>query len=266
MYSILFSVLCVSFLCQQANAEVARVTIKSCSGWQLNRYPSLKQVLHEIGKGTYQNINVEYVGGLAPVAVLYSADGNELEQVPLSDLRFDQLKGLLKEHNFVLQKKESPPPKLKLETTLGGVRYEFFEGTLPYQEAEAFAAARQHEGHTGRLLTLRCKNLEDQLGKWLLHQHGTAYVWLGLTDTDAESTFTWSMERDLVTYTNWIQGEPNNANDEDCVMWHTQVGWNDSPCTDEAQIVVEYGPAHSLECDSTLSDVSQHHVPDPVDL
>jgi len=165
------------------------------------------------------------------------------------------------------KKKVSPPPKLQLETTVGGVHYQFFgAGTLPYQEAHAFAQAQKHEGRTGRLVTLRCKNLEDQLSHWLLHQHGATSVWLGLGDGETESTFTWTEEGDPVTYSHWIEGEPNNANDEDCVIWHNERGWNDAACTADSQILVEFGPAHSTECDASLSDLSQHNAPDPVDL
>jgi hypothetical protein len=70
----------------------------------LNRYPSLKQIIQDIGRGIYENINIEYVPGAPPgflhlslnsflstihllltliAAYLYGEDGEFVRELPL---------------------------------------------------------------------------------------------------------------------------------------------------------------------------------------
>ncbi|XP_063953416.1 macrophage mannose receptor 1-like isoform X1 [Lytechinus pictus] len=57
--------------------------------------------------------------------------------------------------------------------------------------------------------------------------------WIGLHDRSVETGFEWS-DRTPVDYTNWWEGEPNNAGNlgEDCVeMFGNHRNWNDKECS-----------------------------------
>jgi hypothetical protein len=60
---------------------------------------------------------------------------------------------------------------------------------------------------------------------------GPTSWWIGLNDLEVEGTFVWP-DGSPATYTNWNDGEPNNANGiEHCVeLSSTTGGWNDIPC------------------------------------
>lgn len=62
---------------------------------------------------------------------------------------------------------------------------------------------------------------------------GTSDVWLGLSDSAAETVFKW-VDNTGLAFSNFATGEPNNANgvfEEDCVMYSgTRGGWDDRPC------------------------------------
>uniref|UniRef100_A0A8C4SLW9 C-type lectin domain-containing protein n=1 Tax=Erpetoichthys calabaricus TaxID=27687 RepID=A0A8C4SLW9_ERPCA len=61
----------------------------------------------------------------------------------------------------------------------------------------------------------------------------TSDVWTGLNDLEISNYFTWSSS-DIVRFTYWDSGEPNNHNGENCVeMGITANGssyWNDLNC------------------------------------
>lgn len=66
---------------------------------------------------------------------------------------------------------------------------------------------------------------------YLISEFGLSRFWIGLNDVALEGTFDWS-NGDLVTYTNWSGGEPNNAggNEDYTVMnWTAGGTWNDCP-------------------------------------
>ena len=58
-------------------------------------------------------------------------------------------------------------------------------------------------------------------------------VWLDATDSETEGTFKWMATNEVMTYTNWRSGEPNNAHGgEDCVHFYINYNgeWNDANC------------------------------------
>ena len=52
--------------------------------------------------------------------------------------------------------------------------------------------------------------------------------WIGFTDEAVEGQWRW-VTGELVTYTNWNGGEPNNANNEDYAQFVNGGRWNDLP-------------------------------------
>ena len=51
-------------------------------------------------------------------------------------------------------------------------------------------------------------------------------LYIGFNDEDVEGTFVW-VNGEPVTYTNWNDGEPNNAGGEDYAELYSNGGWND---------------------------------------
>ena len=57
--------------------------------------------------------------------------------------------------------------------------------------------------------------------------------WIAGSDIAQEGTFTWTSSKFSFEYTNWIPGDPNNANaGEDCVLtnWLGDGKWADGDC------------------------------------
>jgi len=223
----------------------------------LNRYPSLKKVIQEIESKRYPNIEIIWVPGMAPTALLYGESGEEVGSVPLQDMGFSELKTLLEKHGFKLEKPKLPPPVFKAEKTIGGKHYRFYsDGQLLYKEAVAFAEGVEHNGEKGRLLTISCKAEDEELVNWITQQVRETTVWLGLNDEDREGTWVWS-NGDEMSYSHWSVGEPNNVGDEDCVTWSNKKGWNDVNCEETpATLIIEFGPQKSALCESVLLDVN----------
>ena len=53
--------------------------------------------------------------------------------------------------------------------------------------------------------------------------------WIGYNDIDTEGTFVWD-DGSTSTFTNWVNGEPNQSGDEDCVHTRSNLQWNDANC------------------------------------
>ncbi|XP_041032992.1 C-type lectin domain family 4 member E-like [Carcharodon carcharias] len=55
--------------------------------------------------------------------------------------------------------------------------------------------------------------------------------WIGLNDTTSEGDWCWADGTDYSSNLKfWRTGEPNNQNDEDCVVMEDTGEWNDEPC------------------------------------
>ena len=56
------------------------------------------------------------------------------------------------------------------------------------------------------------------------------YCWIGYNDIDNEGTFVWD-DGSTSTYTNWADGEPNDAiGNTNCVHTYHTGEWNDGYC------------------------------------
>lgn len=89
---------------------------------------------------------------------------------------------------------------------------------------------------------------------WLIDTFGSnLYYWIGFNDIAAEGTWVW-VSGEPVTYTNWMDGEPNNSGVEDVAVmnwartnWMGQrvppFQWNDWCFTCSNVGVAEWAPA-----------------------
>ena len=65
----------------------------------------------------------------------------------------------------------------------------------------------------------------------LLVVDSNEYVWIGCNDIAHEGRFVWSHNNQVVTYSKWYKGEPNNNGNEDCCHTLKNSGaWNDLKC------------------------------------
>lgn len=92
------------------------------------------------------------------------------------------------------------------------------------------------------LVSVNSSSEEDWLHQQQLNR-GTGYWWIGLTDA-TEGNWVWD-DGSLYGYSNFIPGEPNNANDEDCVEdrgpYENLGKWNDISCGSIRKFICE-GP------------------------
>lgn len=122
----------------------------------------------------------------------------------------------------------------------GATCYEAFLALpIPWDQAQAVCAGR------GGALAKIDDAAENQIVTILA---GDIRVWIGGTDAVTEGTFVWTDGTLLAAgYTNWRDGEPNNANgnfEEDCTVLEGQNDgtWDDRPCAPDpdAGVAGEY--------------------------
>jgi len=231
----------------------------------LNRYPSLKFVFNNyLQNKLFENIELEYVPGYTPTAYFYDADGNEIESLQLTDMDFPHFQDLMKEHNFELRRPTLPLPTASVSEVTIGLNHYIYYGSSKnrYDEAVGFATKQTHNGQPGRLLTIHCKSLEDQLKSQLIPDADLNGfdAWIGASDATSVGNWKWlSNDNNIPTtapedqlihvYSNWRQGEPNNANNREHCATFGASGWNDVDCeSDASSIIVEFGPTSSALC------------------
>jgi len=229
----------------------------------------LKHVLlNEVPK--MENVKVEFISGKIPTAHLYDIDGNELENFAIGDINLEQFTELFLDHGLtVVRLAQKPEPILSSKPSniieIENITYELFPPRNHYHEALAFAQSLTKNGEKGRLLTFNCSFQEIKIKRWLNANHLYS-VWLGASDSQKEGQWLWTdgplknriihsetseISRKSKQYSNWAEGEPNNADQlgENCaVLLPMSSGWNDVTCQlMTASIVVEFGSS-DVEC------------------
>jgi len=244
----------------------------------LNKYPKLRDLFeYKIGQGYFENAEVQYVEGATPKAYLYDSNRHLVNQIELVDYGLEELTKVLNEHGFNLQRPPLPEVKDAREKTIGGVHYKFYEkGKHYHKDALDFAQSQSLNGQRGRLLTIQCKALEDQISDWITSISKKPVVWLGATDIAKEGEWRWSygdvfwsdfdvLGENNPSYFHWSKYEPNNGNhrlrNEHCATMKPYEGWNDVNCDTAAQIIVEFGlKRYNSVCDPEFKETEEDHV------
>ncbi|XP_037087317.1 lectin BRA-3-like [Pollicipes pollicipes] len=73
---------------------------------------------------------------------------------------------------------------------------------------------------------------------FLFTQMGAMDTWIGLNDLSSENNFVWS-DGSSVDFTNWMDGQPNNLLDQDCVnVQDPATGkWDDNHCKENKNFI-----------------------------
>jgi len=259
---LILGVLCVLAI---SDEKITNCVIKSCSGWRLNKYPRLREVLQRQLQDTYDNVVVEWVSGLNPTAYFYDSQGTELSHRELVDMDLQELMNIFDNSGFVPLRQNLVYPDIPTATnTFGGHQYELYKLQNYFGPALEFAQTRKHNNvHSGYLVTVTSQEENDFVTRFL-SENGVASVWMGAKD-DEEGKWKWiSGPEDGVvfwsggpdgqqvgsTYVQWNKGEPNNVDDEDCAVILASGLWNDAVCDKpKISLLVEFGtePLQSTE-------------------
>jgi len=90
---------------------------------------------------------------------------------------------------------------------------------------------------------------ENALLSYMSRKYDDAFsFWIGAKDESTESEFVWETSQERLSFTNWYDGEPNNAgNGEDCVEVSNFRKWNDLPCNEKRMFVCEFDTKFDLD-------------------
>ena len=127
--------------------------------------------------------------------------------------------------------------------------YELVSTPLSFGNAVAEASTRTHLGLGGHLVTITSAD-ENAFVHGLT---GGGAAWLGASDAAVEGEWRWASgpeAGDLLTYTNWGPGEPNNVGNEDFAVYNNPWGgglWNDRPDAGIAYIIEYSAPVPEPE-------------------
>ena len=103
--------------------------------------------------------------------------------------------------------------------------YAVFLINRSWKEAEAFCNAMD-----ARLAKIDSDNENSFINTIAPSMNREPRYWIGLTDAEVENRWKWSDGSPLGSYSNWMNGEPNNYPPrEDCVVL-VNGEWNDNSC------------------------------------
>ncbi|XP_035693304.1 uncharacterized protein LOC118427567 isoform X2 [Branchiostoma floridae] len=119
----------------------------------------------------------------------------------------------------------------------GNACYKAFDEAKNYSSAEAFCAT---DG--GIVAEPRNRAVNNFLITLKTSLNPYVRFWLGLTDRKKEGTWRWNADGEKLdgnSFTNWAEGEPNQAGNEDCAVVEVNSKWNDVPCRLKYRFICE---------------------------
>ena len=82
---------------------------------------------------------------------------------------------------------------------------------------------------------------EFQLNVSIAAHGGNTGTWIGGSDLDTEGVLKWAISGNALTFTDWTDGDPNNAEEEDCVALYDYQGlWVDIDCSESFRAICEH--------------------------
>ena len=104
----------------------------------------------------------------------------------------------------------------------------------PWSEAKRYC-----ESKLGFLVELVNRELEVKVKNYVNTKYGISTFWLGARDHHTEGVFRWESSNQILAYTNWGTGEPNNyAKREDCAEFSSGI-WNDLDCNESRRFICQ---------------------------
>jgi len=203
--------------------------------------------------GSYNNLKVEWVPGMAPTAVFMDANNGVIKTVEVGDKDFKEVMELLKTNDFEPKIKSATfPESPNAVAEFGGHTYHLYITQAFWKESQEFAESKKPDIQGGGYLVTIDSEEEEKFVQDLLKKNNIDAAWLGAQDASEEAEWKWVVgpEKDTLfwsrgkvngVYSNFKEGEPNDTNDEDCGVV-TIDGWNDADCLSaRLSVVVEYG-------------------------
>lgn len=97
--------------------------------------------------GTFENINVQWVGGATPTAYFQNDKGETISETEIGDKSYEDLLLLFQEHHFTPKKKVYTYPESFSDVSeFGGHRYELFNSLNYFDAALEFAKSKNFNG------------------------------------------------------------------------------------------------------------------------
>ena len=117
-------------------------------------------------------------------------------------------------------------------------------------QSKSFSEAKSAcETILGHLVEFEEKKEEDILLAHMRETYDDQFsFWIGAKDELREDKFEWDSSGVELSFTNWYDGEPNNAGTgEDCVEVSNFQKWNDLDCDDHRMFVCEFDTKNDIE-------------------
>lgn len=206
----------------------------------------------------YEAISVKWIDHHDPVALFFDEKGRTLREEFLPDEGAEGLTTWFDSQGFTLRIKRTKYGNPTQKFTFNGHRYEVYGQPNVYEAAADFATSKG-----GHVLTI-----EDDEEAEFLQSKTSSKTWIAASDKAEEGTWIWTagelkgeqfwMGKWLKEddewgsgfavdglYSAWGEGEPNDHEDEDCVVMskvHGETTWMDTSCTSKYPVIIEYEP------------------------
>ncbi len=118
--------------------------------------------------------------------------------------------------------------------------YELISDNLDWQTAKTQAETHFYQNVQAHLATITSQSEQNFIENNVPITSGT---WLGgfQPENSPEPAGNWQwVTGENWSYSNWLNGEPNNAGNEDCLTIYSDGGWNDVPESWARPYLIEY--------------------------